>query len=97
MKVVVRTVLHESALEAVPNTRVKEIFNLISKSLGVQETWWFGLMYPGPDNEEIWIEQSKKVSSTVWNVNNSDPTSLRLLVSLGTVILLLIFFPLCTR
>ncbi|KAJ8973030.1 hypothetical protein NQ317_012635 [Molorchus minor] len=60
MKVVVRTVQHESALEASPKTSVKEIFNLICKSLGIQETWYFGLMYYGPDSEEIWIDQSKK-------------------------------------
>ncbi|KAJ8922081.1 hypothetical protein NQ315_008722 [Exocentrus adspersus] len=60
MKVVVRTVQHESALEAVPKTSTREIFNLICKSLGIQETWYFGLMYYGPDNEEIWVDQSKK-------------------------------------
>lgn len=61
MKVVVRTVQHESALEAVPKTSTREIFSLICKSLGIQETWYFGLMYHGPDNEEIWVDQSKKV------------------------------------
>lgn len=60
MKVVVRTVQHESALEAVPKTSTREIFSLICKSLGIQETWYFGLMYHGPDNEEIWVDQSKK-------------------------------------
>ncbi|KAJ8935882.1 hypothetical protein NQ314_012598 [Rhamnusium bicolor] len=60
MKVVVRTVQHESALEAVPKTSTREIFNLLCKSLGIQETWYFGLMYYGPDNEEIWVDQSKK-------------------------------------
>lgn len=63
MKVVVRSVLHESALDAVPNTRVRELFNLISKSLGIQETWWFGLSLYNDENEEIWLEQSKKVSN----------------------------------
>ncbi|KAJ8961737.1 hypothetical protein NQ318_021337 [Aromia moschata] len=60
MKVVVRTVQHESALEASPKTSVREIFNLICKSLGIQETWYFGLMFHGPDNEDVWVDQSKK-------------------------------------
>lgn len=66
MKLVVRTVLHESSLEAVPNTRVRELFNMISKSLGIQETWWFGLLYSNEEeNDEIWLEQSKKVRETI--------------------------------
>ncbi|CAG9824068.1 unnamed protein product [Phaedon cochleariae] len=60
MKVVVRTVQHESALEAVPRTRVREIFHLFSKAQGITETWYFGLMYRGSDNEEVWVEDSKK-------------------------------------
>lgn len=65
MKLVVRSVFHESSLEAVPNTRVRELFNLISKSLGIQETWWFGLLYNNEENEEIWLDQSKKVCTVV--------------------------------
>lgn len=61
MKVVVRTVQQESALEAVPKTSTRDIFSLICKSLGIQETWYFGLMYYGADKEEVWVDQSKKV------------------------------------
>ncbi|XP_023020316.1 moesin/ezrin/radixin homolog 1 isoform X1 [Leptinotarsa decemlineata] len=67
MKVVVRTVLHESDLEAVPRTSIREIFSLISKSLGIQEVWYFGLMYYGHDAEEIWVEQSKKALKDLKN------------------------------
>lgn len=60
MKVVVRTPHHESELEAVPKTTGREVFQTMCKSLGIQETWWFGLMYKGPDNEDVWIDKSKK-------------------------------------
>lgn len=69
MKLVVRSVLHESSIEAVPNTRLRELFNLISKSLGIQETWWFGLLYYNEQHEEIWLEQSKKVSTDIYYVH----------------------------
>lgn len=62
MKVIVRTPHHESDLQAVPKTSTREIFQTMCKSLGIQETWWFGLMYKGPDNEDVWIDKSKKVS-----------------------------------
>lgn len=62
MKVIVRTPHHESDLQAVPKTSTREIFQTMWKSLGIQETWWFGLMYKGPDNEDVWIDKSKKVS-----------------------------------
>ncbi|KAL1492147.1 hypothetical protein ABEB36_012635 [Hypothenemus hampei] len=60
MKVVVRTPNHESELEASAKTSTREIFHTMCKSLGIQEVWWFGLMYKGPDNEDVWIDQSKK-------------------------------------
>ncbi|KAG5867883.1 hypothetical protein JTB14_035476 [Gonioctena quinquepunctata] len=67
MKVVVRTVQHESALEALPRTSIREIFSLISKSLGIQEIWYFGLMFNGPEGEEVWVEQSKKALKDLKN------------------------------
>ncbi|XP_066263063.1 moesin/ezrin/radixin homolog 1-like isoform X1 [Euwallacea similis] len=60
MKVLVRTPHHESELEAQPKTSTREVFGTMCKSLGIQETWWFGLMYKGPDNEDVWIDKSKK-------------------------------------
>lgn len=68
MKVVVRSAVHETSLEAVPNTRVRELFNLISKSFGIQETWWFGLLFQNDTGEDVWLEQSKKVSNFIFNV-----------------------------
>lgn len=64
MKVVVRSVLNEFSFEAEPRTPVRDIYTNVCKSLGIHETWYFGLMYYGPDNEEIWIEQSKKVGKS---------------------------------
>ncbi|XP_060523806.1 moesin/ezrin/radixin homolog 1-like [Cylas formicarius] len=60
MKVIVRTPHHESELEAVPKTTGREVFQTMCRSLGIQESWYFGLMYRGADNEEIWIDKSKK-------------------------------------
>lgn len=60
MKVVVRTPHHESELEAIPKTTGREVFQTMCRSLGIQEQWWFGLMYKGADNEDVWIDKSKK-------------------------------------
>lgn len=63
MKLVVRSVLHEFSLEVERNTRARELFDLIGKSLGIHEIWWFGLLYHNDENQIVWLEQSKKVSA----------------------------------
>lgn len=42
----------------------REFFDTVSRNLGVHETWFFGICYKDADNEDIWIEDSKKVSTT---------------------------------
>lgn len=60
MKLKVRTPSHDIDLEAVPKTTGRELFNTLCRSLGIQETWWFGLCYKGTENEDVWIDKSKK-------------------------------------
>lgn len=60
MRVTVKTFNNESKLEANPTTRAKDLFSLMTKTLGLQESWYFGMSYD-ENNEEIWIDLSKKV------------------------------------
>ncbi|KAB0793202.1 hypothetical protein PPYR_12822 [Photinus pyralis] len=43
-----------------PKTKGRDLFMQISRNLGLRETWFFGLMYRGPNNEQIWFDSSKK-------------------------------------
>ncbi|KAK5649232.1 hypothetical protein RI129_000261 [Pyrocoelia pectoralis] len=54
-----------------PKTRGRELFLQISRNLGLRETWFFGLMYKGANNEEIWFDSSKKsVNDIKFNARN---------------------------
>ncbi|KAF5299228.1 hypothetical protein FQA39_LY02401 [Lamprigera yunnana] len=50
----------ELEFSVVPKTRGRELFNQISRNLGVREVWYFGLMFKGANNEDIWFDVSKK-------------------------------------
>lgn len=52
----------EVEFSVTPKTRGRELFLQISRSLGLREIWFFGIMYKGPNNEEIWFDTSKKVN-----------------------------------
>lgn len=93
MKVIVRTPHHESDLQAVPKTSTREIFQTMCKSLGIQETWWFGLMYKGPDNEDVWIDKSKKVSP--FCLTQKWMFSQILIMLFALHVFIYIFYPLC--
>lgn len=43
-----------------PKTKGRDLFVQISRNLGLRETWFFGLMYRGSNNEQIWFDSSKK-------------------------------------
>ncbi|KAF7265433.1 moesin/ezrin/radixin homolog 1-like [Rhynchophorus ferrugineus] len=60
MKLTVHTPCHDIELEAAPKTSGRELFQDLCKSLGIQENWWFGLAYKGTENEDVWIDKSKK-------------------------------------
>lgn len=61
MKVVVKSVLVETELEAPPKSLFRDIYLMICKSLGLQETWFFGLCYQNNQmTDSIWLDTSKK-------------------------------------
>lgn len=51
----------EMEFKTLAKTNGKDFFNEVSKNLGVHEIWFFGLMFPDENNDEIWIDDSKKV------------------------------------
>lgn len=61
MKVKVSTIDTELEFENQPKTKTIALFDQISKSLGIHEYWYFGLCYNSLNNEDIWIDRSKKV------------------------------------
>ncbi|XP_044761971.1 moesin/ezrin/radixin homolog 1-like [Coccinella septempunctata] len=61
MKVIVKSVLAETELEAPPKSLFRDIFLMICRSLGLQETWFFGLCYrPRQSTDLVWLDTSKK-------------------------------------
>lgn len=44
-----------------PKTKGRDLFLQVSRNLGLREIWFFGMMYRGANNEEIWFDTSKKV------------------------------------
>lgn len=62
MVIKISTLENEIQFETDLRTRGYEFFENVSKSLGVHETWFFGILYKDADNEDIWIDKSKKVN-----------------------------------
>lgn len=60
MKVKVATLDTELEFDDPPKTKAYQLFEQISRSLGIHEAWYFGISYEAPNNEDIWIDQSKK-------------------------------------
>ncbi|KAK9884776.1 hypothetical protein WA026_009006 [Henosepilachna vigintioctopunctata] len=61
MKVIVKSILAETELDAPPKSLFREIYVMICKSLGLQETWYFGLCYqPSSNSDFVWLDKSKK-------------------------------------
>lgn len=42
----------------------KELFDLIVRTLGVRETWYFGLQYVDKKGVVSWLKFNKRVSTT---------------------------------
>lgn len=61
MAVKVSTLENELKFEVDLRKKGREFFDLVSKTLGVHETWFFGIYYKDADDESIWIDGSKKV------------------------------------
>ena len=55
----------------------KELFDLIVRTLGVRETWYFGLQYVDKKGVVSWLKFNKRVSTTKgkvrckWNLRDS--------------------------
>ena len=62
LKVKILTVDVELEFESSAKTNCKELFVQVSKNLGMHEIWFFGLTYQDSNGDEIWIDNSKKVS-----------------------------------
>lgn len=45
-----------------PKTKGREFVDIVNRNLGVHETWFFGVCFKDADNEDVWVEDSKKVS-----------------------------------
>lgn len=60
MKVVVKSVFKENEFDAKDGMRGAQVLDILLRNEGIVETWYFGLMYL-QDNEEVWIDKSKKV------------------------------------
>lgn len=62
MEVKVATLENELKFKVNPNKKGREFFSIVSRSLGIHETWFFGICFKDADNEDIWIDDSKKVT-----------------------------------
>lgn len=70
MKFTVKTALFENTLDAPTTIKGRDLFQMLSKTLGIQETWWFGLMFDD-GHLENWIDGSKKsLKDYVRQLNN---------------------------
>jgi len=49
--------------------KAKSIFDLICHTIGLRETWYFGLLFTATDNVECWLKLDKKVSSLSCQIN----------------------------
>lgn len=61
MAVKIATLENEIQLKIDHRKKATEFFGIVSRNLGIHETWFFGILYKDADNEDIWIDGSKKV------------------------------------
>ncbi|GJQ86281.1 putative moesin ezrin radixin homolog [Trypoxylus dichotomus] len=60
VSVKIYTMEREMELKAGAKTSGKDFFNEVSKNLAMHEIWFFGLMFPDENGDEVWIDNSKK-------------------------------------
>lgn len=72
MEVKVATLEAELKFKINPKKNGREFFDIVSRNLGVHETWFFGVNFKDSENEDVWIDQSKKVKQHFFtsSVNN---------------------------
>ncbi|XP_044761944.1 moesin/ezrin/radixin homolog 1-like isoform X2 [Coccinella septempunctata] len=62
MKVILKSVLAETNLDAPPKSLFSDVYSRVCDSLGLKETWYFGLCYqPNRTTDLVWLDTSKKV------------------------------------
>lgn len=69
MAVKVATLENEIQLKIEHKKRAMEFFTTVSRNLGIHETWFFGILYKDAENEDVWIDGSKKVRLSKKNAN----------------------------
>lgn len=60
LKVKLSTYKSELAFEISSRLLAKDLYSQVCKHLGVHEYWYFGLNYLDSENDEIWIDTSRK-------------------------------------
>uniref|UniRef100_A0A673YMN9 Ezrin a n=1 Tax=Salmo trutta TaxID=8032 RepID=A0A673YMN9_SALTR len=65
LQVNIRVTSMDAELEfsIVPSTTGKELFNQVSRTVGLRETWYFGLLFVNTKGFQTWLKFDKKVSS----------------------------------
>ena len=43
----------------------RDLFDLVCRTLGLRETWYFGLQYPDSKGSITWLKTDKKVSNII--------------------------------
>lgn len=62
MKVILKSILAETDLDASPKSFFSDIHSRVCLSLGLNESWYFGICYkPKKSAELVWLDTSKKV------------------------------------
>merc|ERR1711881_298991 len=46
-----------------PSTTGKELFDKVTQTIGVHETWWFALQYTDSKDRPAWLNLKKKISA----------------------------------
>lgn len=64
MEVKVATLETELKFKINPKKKGREFTDIVSRNLGIHETWFFGINFKDADNEDVWIDNSKKVSES---------------------------------
>jgi radixin len=59
----VKTIDAEFEFAIQPNTTGKQLFDQVTKTLGLREIWFFGLLYLDSKDFPCWLNLNKKVLS----------------------------------
>ena len=51
-------------------TTGKELYDLVCRTIGLRETWYFGLQYVDSKGYTAWLKFDKKVSCVIWHCSD---------------------------